>query len=242
MKENVMKKFYVRLAAVALALCAAQPSFSLALPMFPEATVAVVTKVIPDVSRKESGKDWLAANRGETLSSGDRVRTGSGKSLAVIKFKDNSFVKVRENSDLTITGEVKGSDFMKDVFLQKGVIGFSVQKQKKDEQFRFTSPTSVASIRGTGGAFITSTSSDTLIVSEGNVNFTNSVSGQSVDVPAGFTGLSFADGTIQVRASSPAERALGQEGMKATEQGNKLEFDLRDNQGNPKKLKIEFNE
>ena len=74
------------------------------------------------------------------------------------------------------------------------------------------------------------------------MHLTNSLSGQSVDVPGGFTGLSFADGTIQVRPSNPGERALGEEGARASEQGNKLEFDLRDNQGNRKKLKIDFKE
>ena len=236
-----MIRIGARLAVVALGIALAQ-TFSQALTLFPESAIAVVTKVILDVTRKESGREWIVANRGETLASGDRVRTGAGKSLAVIKFKDNSFVKVRENSELTITGELKGSDFRKDVSLLKGVIGFSVQKQRKDEEFRFTSPTSVASIRGTGGLFIARTSNDTLIVTDGNVHLTNVISGQSVDVPAGFTGLSFADGTIQVRPSNPGEKAIGEEGARASDQGNRLEFDLRDNQGNQKKLKIEYKE
>ena len=54
----------------------------------PNSSVAVVSKVILDVQHKEIDKSWEQARRGETLASGDRVKTGE-KSIAVVKFKDN---------------------------------------------------------------------------------------------------------------------------------------------------------
>jgi len=234
-----MKKIAGCLALV-LAVTVAWP-LSAAMTPPSQSVVGVLTKVILEVVRKELGKDWIPAKRGESLGSGDVVKTGQ-KSLAIIKFLDNSLIKVRENSELTITGELKGGTFLKDVTLERGVIGFNIQKQKQDEQFRFTSPASVASIRGTGGLFASGAASDTLIVIEGIVNLTNLISTRSLDVTAGFTGISSADGTVDVRPSTAAEKALGEEGARATGRENRLEFELRDSQGNRKKLKIDYNE
>jgi hypothetical protein len=208
-------------------------------PPPPRTTVALVSKVILDVARKEAGKDWVKANRGETLASGDKVRTGV-KSVAVIKFKDNSLVRVRELSELTVTAELKGTAFSKSVNLEQGVVGFNVQKQRTDEEFRFTSPTSVASIRGTGGRLSSIDSTDTLIVIDGTVRLTNSVSSLYADVEAGFTGISNPDGTVRVRPSTLQERRAAESASRPADQDNMLEFDLRDAQGNKKQLRIEF--
>ncbi len=202
-------------------------------------SVALVSRVILDVSRKEAEKDWAAAKRGETLSTGDRVKTGE-KSLAIIKFKDNSLVRVRERSELTVTGEVNARAFSKSVNVEKGVVGFNIKKQNADEEFRFTSPTSVASIRGTGGQFTSQALADTLTVIEGLVRLTNKRSSQFVDVQAGYTGISNPDGTVETRPATPAEQQSALEASRTTEQENRLEFEFRDGQGNRRLLKIDY--
>jgi hypothetical protein len=203
-------------------------------------TVGLISKVIQDVSHKQADKDWEKALKGEPLVSGDRVKTGE-RSIAIIKFLDNSLVRVRELSELTVSGTLNGGAFLKSVDLQNGVVGFNIQKQKPQEEFHFSSPTSVASIRGTGGLFATSDSSDTLTVIEGIVVFTNKASGKSVDVEAGFTGISNPDGTLQHRPATRAEHMAAEE---AAGNGSlkKLELDLRDNQGKSKKLHIDIKE
>lgn len=202
-------------------------------------SVALVSKVILDVSRKESEKEWETAKRGETLSTGDKVRTGE-KSLAIIKFKDNSLVRVRERSELTVTGEVHRGAFSKSVNVDKGVVGFNIRTQRPDEEFRFTSPTSVASIRGTEGQFISGAVADTLTVVEGLVRLTNKVSSRFVDVGAGFTGISSPDGTVATRPATSAEQQAAVESSKISDQENRLEFEFRDGQGNRKILRIEY--
>jgi hypothetical protein len=202
----------------------------------PPSSIALISKVILDVNRKEEGKDWQTAKKGETLSSGDKVKTGA-KSVAIIKFKDNSLVRVRELTELTVTGSMNGSAFSKSVEMKSGVVGFNIKKQQSGEEFRFTSPTSVASIRGTGGSF---TLGDTLIVIEGAIEFKNTISSSAVTVQAGFTGISRPDGTIMTRPSTPEEKAAAEQAARVTEQDNKLEFDLRDGKGNLRRLKIEF--
>lgn len=201
--------------------------------------VALISKVILDVTRKEEGKDWQSAKKGETLSSGDKVKTGK-KSVAVVKFKDNSLVRVRELTELTVTGSMDGSAFSKQVEMKSGVVGFNIKKQQPGEEFRFSSPTSVASIRGTGGSFTADDLADTLILVEGAVDFTNNISSNTVKVLAGFTGISMPDGTITTRPSTPEEKAAAAEAARVTDQDNKLEFELRDGKGNSKKLKIQY--
>jgi len=200
--------------------------------------VGLVSKVVLDVTRKLPDSDWEKAIRGEPLASGDRVKTGE-RSLAVIKFKDNSLVRVRERSELAVTGDLNGRAFSKDVKIDKGVVGFTIQKQQPNEEFRFTSPTSVASIRGTGGSFSRQTD-DTLVVTDGSILFTNLISNQSVMVEAGFTGISSSDGTIVTRPSTPGERQSALDASRVGEQDNRLEFELRDRQGGRKQLRIEY--
>ena len=64
----------------------------------------------------------------------------------------------------------------------------------------------MASIRGTEGLLINGgDSSDVLILGAGLVVFTNTVSNQSVNVGAGQTAHSFADGKIEVKPTTPEE-------------------------------------
>ncbi len=205
----------------------------------PSTTVGLISKVIADVAKKqEAGQDWQKARRGESLTNGDRIRTGE-KSMAIIKFMDNSLVRVREQTEVTVTGAMNGSNFQKSVDIRTGVIGFTVQKQHAGEQFKFTSPTSVASIRGTGGSVNSTGSGDTLTVLEGIVSFQNRGSNQSTDVQAGFTGISLPDGSITSRPSTDDERRRAENSLRGETQKT-LEFDLRDSQGRPKRLKIEY--
>jgi hypothetical protein len=213
---------------------------SAATPPGSGSTVGLISKVIQDVSHKQGEKDWQKAQKGETLTSGDRVKTGE-RSIAIIKFMDNSLVRVRELSELSVSGTVKSGSFLKSVDLQNGVVGFSIQKQRPQEEFRFSSPTSVASIRGTGGMFATSDSTDTLIVVDGTVTFFNKRTGQSVDVQAGFIGIFGPNGVLFYRPATRSE-LMAAEDASGSGSSKKLEFDLRDNQGKSKKLHIDIKE
>jgi hypothetical protein len=205
-----------------------------------EPSIAIVSKTIADVTSKDpKATEWKKARIGETLGSGDRIRTGD-RSIAIIKFKDNSLIRVRQNSELTVNGTTKGNMFSKAVDVDNGAVGFNVAKQDHEEEFRFTSPTSVASIRGTGGQFITSTSGDTVTILEGLLALTNKRSSKMVEVGAGFTGLSNPDGSISSRPATSDEKRSAEEAMNTGDQPKKLELDLRDGQGNSKSLRIDF--
>ncbi len=199
--------------------------------------VALITKTIQDVKKQSGEAEWTKAAKGASLVSGDRVKTGQ-RSFAVVKFIDNSIVRVRELSELTLVTENSGTGILRNVGLSKGAYGFEVRKQQND-QFRLTTPTSVASIRGTKGKFSGGQGSDTLIVTEGLVSLHNNASGKDVDVAEGEIGISNEDGTISSRKATPAEIADASSAA-AGGTDNELKLELRDPQGGKKELKLKF--
>lgn len=233
-----MKRFRIPLVLFLTVLLSVPGAAGAPAPAGP--AVALLSKVILEVVRKEAGKNWEKAVRGQTLASGDMLRTGPG-ALAIIKFKDNSLVRLREKSELTVTGKQTGNSLSKSVEITTGVVGFNVQKQRAGEEFRFTSPTSVASIRGTAGMLNSTPGVDTITVTEGTVMLSNKRSSRTVDVSSGFTGISNGDGTLQVRPSTPREQRSALEALR-DDQRKRLEIELRDPQGKTNRLKIEYNE
>ena len=203
--------------------------------------IALAIKVIHDVAKKTAEVDWTTAKKGDFLYNNDMVRTGP-RSIAIVKFKDNSMLRVRENAELKLTGEQKDGKFNKTVHVEKGEFTFDIQKQE-NEVFTFSSPTSVAAIRGTAGNMGSNENGDLMTVLHGLVNLFNSFSKQSVDVGAGQTGISNNDGTIYVRDSSQDEKNDAQNSLNATHNSGKekeLDIQLKDKEGNNKTLKIKY--
>ena len=133
-----------------------------------EAPVAIIMKVIKDVSIKKGSGEWAQAKLGSYLSSTDEIKTGD-KSLALIKFTDNSILRVRENSTLKLFADKNKGTLAKNTYIDQGKVGFHVTKQQ-NEEFKFTTPTMVASIRGTSGEFEVFSDSTLLILGEGIVD------------------------------------------------------------------------
>jgi FecR protein len=193
--------YFLLVLSVVSSFCAATAS-----PLYdPEKPVALVFKPIGTVEFIKNGKSWAKAAPSTPLMSGDRVRTGEN-SFVVIKFIENSILRLQENSEITISGEMTANkEFSKNVHLARGELDFDVKK-REGEKFEFSTPTSVASIRGTQGLLINGgDSSDVLILGAGLVVFTNTVSNKSVDVGAGQTARSFANGKIEVKQTTPEE-------------------------------------
>ena len=200
--------------------------------------LAMILKVIPEVRKQShSATDWAIASKGDPLTTGDKVRTDKN-SLALIKFMDRSIVRLREQSELTVDTSTSEGKFTKFIRLWKGGFGFEFRKQR-DEQFRLTSPTAVASIRGTRGMLSGGGGSDTLIVTEGTVRFGNNVSNRELDVAAGNIGVSNQDGSISSRAATAKELADADR-LATGGTLNELKLELRDSQGNKKALKLKY--
>ncbi len=159
--------------------------------------VALFWIIKNSVEKKQGDKGWEAAKKGELIYGNDIVRTQK-RAFALIKFNDTSTLRVGPNSEVQLYGENNPSS----TEIQNGEVGFSMAKQK-DKPFQFTTPTAVASIRGTEGLLaIQINGTDFLTIIEGLVRFSNKFSNDTVDVGAGETGESSADGKISVHKST----------------------------------------
>ncbi len=162
-----------------------------------------------DYKTGENG--WTKAKAATPLLAGDVVRTQEN-SFAIVKFLENSVLRVQEKSEVTISGEIAKGEFSKNVYLQRGEVGFQVKK-RPNEKFEFSTPTSVASIRGTGGLLIAGQdSNDVLILGSGLVDFKNLISNIILKVKGGQTAFSMSDGSIKVEDSSPEDKRLLHQG------------------------------
>ncbi|MDD8018681.1 MAG: FecR family protein [Bacteroidota bacterium] len=169
--------------------------------------VAAIFKPVGEVDYKTESKDWSKAKPATPLLSGDIVRTQEN-SFAIVKFLENSVLRVQEKSEVTISGEIAKREFSKNVYIERGGLGFDVKK-RPNEKFEFSTPTSVASIRGTGGLLLAGRdSNDVLILGNGTVDYQNLLSHFTTKVTGGQTAYSFSNGTIRVEDSSPEDKRL----------------------------------
>jgi hypothetical protein len=111
---------------------------------------AVVVKVVRDVQKKAAATGWQKAVPADRLRSGYQLRTDD-RSLAMVMFPDQSKLIIRAKSIVEIKGQKQDKQIVdRNVHVERGRLAFEVKKQER-EQFRFSSPISVASIRGTTG-------------------------------------------------------------------------------------------
>jgi hypothetical protein len=171
----------------------------------PDTPIALVKKIVKDVTYRSSAEksDWEKAKVGLPLNSGGEVKTGSN-SLALVLFSDGSgLLRVRENSILHIYGDSQNKRMNKNTVINKGLVGFEVNKQAEDEEFKFTTPTVVASIRGTDGyiAFSDNDSTSSIYLNSGSALFTT-VSGEQGAIVNGRTLTVKSDGSYSLTTST----------------------------------------
>jgi hypothetical protein len=111
-------------------------------------TVAIVIKVKGDVKFQRGGSaSSQEIKRGLRLQDGDKIKTGK-KSYAAIRFIDDaSLLRIRSNSTCRIDGKKEKNQVIKNVYLEVGAIWARVTQQRG--KFQVTTPTSVASVKGT---------------------------------------------------------------------------------------------
>lgn len=187
-------------------------------PSDSDTPIALIKKIIKEVTQREDeSSDWELAETGERLFDGQEVKTGH-KSMALILFTDGSgLLRVRENSIANIYGEQKGKTINKNTFVQEGSVGFDVKKQEEDEEFKFTTPTVVASIRGTAGLVQVEKLSEglqgeeasfrtTVIVEKGNVEVQSLVGDkQTLNVNSGESAVVDPTGNINIQNISTSQ-------------------------------------
>ncbi len=200
-------------------------------------TIAVVQLVKNKAYHKPPKIDkWNPTQKGIGLESGTLVKT-EDKSFLLIKFLDGSFLRVDENTTLEVVGENPKGNYSRKVNIENGGVDFKVTKVKG--KFEFTTPLSVATIRGTEGVLFSRADADTLMVREGEVDFFNKISNLSRTVKAGEIGISTKTGDITTRSMTESERGRSEEVKRAIE---KREIEIRGKTGEGKEIKIKIKE
>lgn len=169
--------------------------------------IALIKKVVKEVTYKKiDAADWETAKTGIPLLSGEQVKTGF-KSLALVIFTDGTgLLRVRENSTMYIYGDRDGKKLNKNTFIEKGLIGFDINKQEAEE-FKFTTPTAVAAIRGTAGYVeVGSDSSTTIVCDHGEIEVESLIGEKAKSKVQGGTAISIQrDGKIFKGVASPKQ-------------------------------------
>ena len=166
--------------------------------------IAVATKVKGDVElMKVETDNFLGLNPGTILSDGDKIRTGESGFAVIIFIDDKSILKIKENSEVVLTGQRTAASISKKINMDGGTIRATITKQNTD--FIIQTPTSVASVKGTDFWMITDPiAGDQIIAIEGIIGLVNIETGQAVDVTEGMTGLSTPDGQTSVDETDPS--------------------------------------
>ena len=174
--------------------------FSVALPN----KIAVATKVKGPVEIMPIGKKGFSdLEPGTILSDGDKIRTGPSGFTAIIFIDDKSTLKVKDNSEVVITGKRTAASISKKINMDEGTIRATVKKQNTN--FVIQTPTSVASVKGTDFWLVSDPETgDQIIGIEGIVGLVNNESGQEIDVSEGMSGLSTPDGNVGLTETDPS--------------------------------------
>ncbi len=172
--------------------------------------IAVATKVIGSVEiGRFSPVEYSKLTPGTILEDGNRIRTGNDGFTSIIFIDDKSILKIKENTELEITGDHANAQISKQINMDAGSVRATIEQQNKTK-FIIRTPTSVASVKGTDFWLISDPyTGDQLIGLEGIVSLLNILTGTSMDIAAGLTGNSTIDGALNVsetnESSIPAD-------------------------------------
>jgi len=176
---------------------------------------------------------------GTSLFSKDHIKTGKNGYAVLVFLDDKSQIKVRENSEMVISGEREKDAISKTISMQFGTLKAEVSPQRKGD-FIIATPTSVASVKGTVFWVISDpVVGDIFYGVEGTVEVTNNESGATIVVGANETGTSTSEGEVNVEQTEEGT-APEEEEEEETEPTNMLRFQLQNDQGDMKDVKIEY--
>ena len=209
--------------------------------LFSSSKVAIAIKTKGDVSVIYKGlNSEQVLKPGSPLSNQDKIKTGKNGYIALMYLDDKTVVKMLDNSDLTIMGDRSGNKINKSLDIKYGRVAANVKPQKGKE-FRISTLTSVASVKGTEFAIQSDPSSgDSFTLIEGLIEVTNSVTGESTQVQEGETAISTPDGSLDV-AETTSDDLEGFEEASMESPTQELRFEVEDENGNIKEILIKFN-
>lgn len=200
-------------------------------------SIAVTAKIKGKTEHKVSGGEYAPnLKRGKQIGDKDWVRTQDDGYIALMFIDDKSLLKLRENTELEITAERSGAGLDKSIQLSFGKLKVEISPQFSGV-FTISTPTSVASVKGTIFWIISTPEGDQFIGIEGTVEVTNNQSGQTVSVTVGQTATSNVDGTIDVQ---PTPEGGVPDDPGDDDAGNQIRIRLENPNGDTKEVIIDY--
>lgn len=174
--------------------------------LFSSSSLAVVSKTKGNVKHKtKSDKQLGSAKMGMELFNNDFIQTGQNGFAKYVYLDDGTQIKVHNNSEVYIRGEVERRSIIKQLKVDEGTVKFDVKKQSVDE-FTVITPTSVASVKGTSFWIDCSgNNGDQFFGESGSVVIRNRESGARKQLTKNTVANSLPDGSLKVREITPQE-------------------------------------
>ena len=197
--------------------------------------VAVVIKSRGQVTLIPKGKTRaIKVQKGQLLRDGDRLETGTASFCAIKFLDDKSLLRIKENSTCVIEGKKEGDKIDKNILVEVGSFFASIFKQRG--KFLVTTPTSVASVKGTQFWTIQKRNGPTIYIGiEGSIDISNEAG--RVLLRAGQTGIVTSKNQLpQIRLTDPSEIPSEGEGSIKTQI---LEIEFQSPDGAQKTMRIE---
>ncbi len=206
------------------------------LPADQRQPIAILFKVRGKVFIKTQKQ--IRAKRGMRIYDGTKIITKK-RSFAAIKFiDDGSLVRVRSNSTCTFNGKRRQNSLAKNIFVEVGTLFSKISGLKGS--FRVSTPTSVASVKGTAFWTKQEFKGGTYYFGEEGVVEIKNKSGSAL-LHSGETGFVSSPGSKPiVRKSKPGERPKTAADNSRTDE-LELEFQNKDGQTKTLKFKVKMN-
>jgi len=203
--------------------------------------IALTLKARGETSLKRSNEENFKAGikPGTSLFSDDQIKTGDDGYAVLVFLDDKSQIKIRENSEIVISGTRSTEAISKKIAMQVGTLKAEVSPQRKGE-FVIATPTSVASVKGT--VFWVKSDpvmGDVFYGMSGSVEVTNNESGAVIVVGANETGTSTPDGNVGVETTQEGGAPVDED-EEETDSSNIIRIQLQNDQGDIKDIKIEY--
>lgn len=203
--------------------------------------LAIIRRYKPDVEIKKAGTGtFVPATSAHQLFSGDTLKTGP-EGYAAVQFMDNSLVKVKPNSILSLMGEVRGKDNTASrLAVQVGEIFLNVTKRESD--FEVQSTNTVAAVKGTRFSFsMKEDGSVVVLVTEGKVEVSARSSGKKSLVNPGQKAEVSTNGKeIETSKATPEEMKAAKADEQQTLPGDNQDENGQGQDDKPKVIKLRF--
>jgi hypothetical protein len=186
--------------------------FIIIVSMAGAAPIARIMKSEGNVLIKRMGKSTftIPGKPGLGINNGDAIKVGEEGFMVAIFIDDKSVIKIKEKTQF----EFIESSNSRTLDVEQGTMFFDIKKEGRKKTFRVETPVSVASVKGTEFAVVSSPAGiDQVFCASGQLDVQNLISGQSVVVGPGQKAISNAMGNVMELPFTPDDYPADPEGV-----------------------------